>query len=337
MAVEPYTEVNISVLWDIDDCQVPNDCEPGSIANNVTSALKNMGYCGPISITAYGDLLQIPRNVKDALHSSGVVLYHVPEAARSCPERVVCTAAKSVWVWSSLLAGGPPITNPNVEGPIRVILDALKTLEVEKIIPNIKNIVDCIRYGDTKQSIDVKEVLDSAIEQQLVVKHCVGSLSFFSGKDQGLWECIHPTGSDVYDHSKQTWDELQKFLTTNDGRCAIEASSCRYEAACIIKRSCLEKSTLGEIFQILDLVIKVKKWIRHHPSGWQPVTVTPPETNLPSDPEKGCFRATNFSLTLTIDTRLQEACEACLIKRQWKQETEYSDTKTIYNPGQVKS
>ncbi|XP_071735037.1 uncharacterized protein [Rutidosis leptorrhynchoides] len=231
-----------------------------------------------------------------ALHRLRWRKHNILVAAQPHASEGLVAAANHVWEFSTLLAGGPPLTNAespkpsslspsaNVEGPIRVILDALRTLEVEKIMPDFENIVDCIRYGDTKQSIDVKEVLDSAVEQQLVVKHCIGSLRFFSGKDQGLWEVVHPIGSDIYDYSQQIWDELQEFLTTNDGRCAIEASSCRYEAASIIKRSCLKETTLGEIFQILDLAIKVKKWIRHHPSGWQPVTVTVPETMLLSDP-----------------------------------------------------
>lgn len=48
----------------------------------------------------------------------------------------------------------------------------------------------------------------------------------------------------------------------------------RYEAALILKNSCLPELALGEILKILNMVITPKKWIIHHQSGWQPVTIT---------------------------------------------------------------
>lgn len=35
---------------------------------------------------------------------------------------------------------------------------------------------------------------------------------------------------------------------------------------------------LGDVFQILNMIITVKKWIIHHQSGWQPITITLTET-----------------------------------------------------------
>jgi meiosis arrest female protein 1 len=48
----------------------------------------------------------------------------------------------------------------------------------------------------------------------------------------------------------------------------------RYEAGTILKRKCLKGHALGDILQILNMVIGYKKWIIHHPSGWQPISIT---------------------------------------------------------------
>lgn len=61
----------------------------------------------------------------------------------------------------------------------------------------------------------------------------------------------------------------------------------RYEAALILKKSCLEELSLGEVLQILNMVIGVKKWINHHQSGWQPITITLAETKTDVVTETG--------------------------------------------------
>ncbi|KAK9054840.1 hypothetical protein SSX86_025919 [Deinandra increscens subsp. villosa] len=593
-AEQQYAKAKISVWWDIENCQVPKGCEPHSIAQNISSALVNMNYCGPVSISAYGDTNRIPASVQQGLNSTGIALNHVPAGVKDASDKKILVdmlfwavdnpapcnyllisgdrdfsnalhqlrmrkynillaqpqkasvsllaAAKSVWLWTSLLAGGPPLTNisepddnsihapvseplqmldngygnsphlvsqkslrttdskpkgkpirknfsqpvlssppfenqtnlnshqpgynmhhpshiPNVsstgstpnhipdyswnngnsmtsyqghhhnhqqsvnpvhlppgtpalapinffppnpphirpapyqpphrpdfvsdvvnklnisdnsgrehnppmnkgiqkqnsfdspnhgytngpqrghampnksqfhkdamnrhqplvnnpdfqpssssaldttsngggvwgtpgcpkpseyvQGLIGVILLALSTLKKEKIMPTEANITKCIRYGNPKQlNIDVKKALDSAVKQQLVVKQSLGSLPFYVGKNEKLWKCVNPIGNNTKDHSKATWDELQKFLSTPAGRSAITASQCRYEAATIIKNSCLKDTALGDILQILHLATSGKKWIIHHPSGWQPVSITLPETNSESD------------------------------------------------------
>lgn len=73
-----YAAAKISVWWDIENCQVPKRCEPHSIAQNISSALVKMDYCGPVSISAYGDTNQIPASVQQALNSTGIALNHVP-------------------------------------------------------------------------------------------------------------------------------------------------------------------------------------------------------------------------------------------------------------------
>ncbi|KAL7235473.1 hypothetical protein ACSBR1_018884 [Camellia fascicularis] len=185
------------------------------------------------------------------------------------------TSGNGVW-------GTPGFPKPSdyVQCLIGVVLLALNTLKTEKIMPTEENIADCIRHGDPKhRNTDVKKALESAIEQQLVVKQNLGSLQvLYVGKNEKLWKCVNSIGGNPKHYPKTTWDEIQNFLTSSAGRSAIMASQCRYEAATILKKMCLKELALGDILQILHLVINAKKWITHRQSGWQPVNITLAET-----------------------------------------------------------
>ncbi len=73
-----YVTAKTSVWWDIENCQVPRECDPHAIAQNISSALAKMNYCGPVSISAYGDTNRINSAVQQALSSTGIALNHVP-------------------------------------------------------------------------------------------------------------------------------------------------------------------------------------------------------------------------------------------------------------------
>lgn len=60
---------------------------------------------------------------------------------------------------------------------------------------------------------------------------------------------------------------------------------CRYEAALALKNQCLTELSLGEVLQVLNLVINMKKWITHPQSGWKPVTITLEETKTDAGTE----------------------------------------------------
>ncbi|KAF8392675.1 hypothetical protein HHK36_023024 [Tetracentron sinense] len=158
-----YVSAKTSVWWDIENCQVPKVCDPHAIAQNISSALVKMNYCGPVSISAYGDTNRIPASVQKALSSTGIALNHVPAGAKDASDKKILVdmlfwavdnpapanyllisgdrdfsnalhqlrmrrynillaqpqkasvpllaAAKSVWLWTSLLVGGPALTN----------------------------------------------------------------------------------------------------------------------------------------------------------------------------------------------------------------------------------
>lgn len=44
---------------------------------------------------------------------------------------------------------------------------------------------------------------------------------------------------------------------------------------------------LGEVLKILEMIITIKKWIIHHHSGWQPITITFMETKGDTNSSSG--------------------------------------------------
>ncbi|MED6146248.1 hypothetical protein PIB30_032748 [Stylosanthes scabra] len=156
-----YSSAKVSVWWDIENCPVSRGCDAHSIAKNISSALVRMNYCGPVSISAYGDTHRIPPSIQHALSSTGISLNHVPAGVKDASDKKILVdmlfwavdnpapanyllisgdrdfssalhqlrlrrynillaqpvkasapliaAARSVWLWTSLSAGGPPL------------------------------------------------------------------------------------------------------------------------------------------------------------------------------------------------------------------------------------
>ncbi|RXH74267.1 hypothetical protein DVH24_028988 [Malus domestica] len=67
--------------------EVPKVYDAHAIAQNISSALVKMNYCGPVSISTYGDTNYIPDFVQHALSSTDIALNHVPATSptRSWP------------------------------------------------------------------------------------------------------------------------------------------------------------------------------------------------------------------------------------------------------------
>lgn len=117
------------------------------------------------------------------------------------------------------------------QGLVGVILLALNTLKEEKIIPTESNITDCIhcQYGESKyQNIDVKKALDSALEQQMVVKQNLGAIPLYVGRNEKLWNCVNPIGGKPNMFPQATWDQIENFLSSSAGKSALYASKCRF-------------------------------------------------------------------------------------------------------------
>ncbi|VVB06592.1 unnamed protein product [Arabis nemorensis] len=162
MAEPQYEKAKTAVWWDIENCQVPKGLDAHGIAQNISSALKNMNYCGPVSISAFGDTNRIPPAIQQALNSTGIALNHVPAGAKDASDKKILVnmfcwaldnpapancmlisgdrdfsdalhqlrlrrynvllaqprkasvplvhAARTVWLWTSLSAGGSPLS-----------------------------------------------------------------------------------------------------------------------------------------------------------------------------------------------------------------------------------
>ncbi|KAL0836230.1 hypothetical protein Bca101_088119 [Brassica carinata] len=71
------TGKNIAVWWDMKDCPVPEGIDAHRVRPSIEGALKEQGYSGPVSITAYGDQKQTPDRLLRALSSTGVAVVHI--------------------------------------------------------------------------------------------------------------------------------------------------------------------------------------------------------------------------------------------------------------------
>ncbi|KAK4417999.1 hypothetical protein Salat_2212600 [Sesamum alatum] len=155
-------------------------------------------------------------------------------------------------VWGSQGCQQPP---EYVQGLIGVILLALNTLKVEKIAPTEANITDCIRYGNPKhRNTDVRKALKCALDQQMIVKQHLGKMELYVGRIERLWICENPIGGNTEQYPKTTWAAIQKFLTSSAGCSTFIASECRYEAALILRNSCLKTTPLGEKLNMILVV-----------------------------------------------------------------------------------
>lgn len=167
-----------------------------------------------------------------------------------------------------------------VQGLIGVLLLALDTLKTEKIMPTEANITDCIQCGDVKhRDINVRLALDNAINQQMIMQQTLGALQLYVRKNEKLWKCVNPMAGNPNLYPNATWNRVKHYLASPNGRLAVMASQSRYEAALFLKNSCLEELALGNVLQMIHIMVNVKKWILHHYPGWKPVTITVPEDN----------------------------------------------------------
>nr|VDD39970.1 unnamed protein product [Brassica oleracea] len=75
-ATPEHATAKIHVLWDMNDCPIPEGYDACRVRPSIESAFKELGYTGPISITAFADQKQIPDHHLLALSSTGVVFAH---------------------------------------------------------------------------------------------------------------------------------------------------------------------------------------------------------------------------------------------------------------------
>ncbi|XP_047085354.1 uncharacterized protein LOC124696713 [Lolium rigidum] len=165
-----------------------------------------------------------------------------------------------------------PPNSPEHDVAIRSLLHALGILKTEKLSPTESNIADCIRYGEMNLAgFDTKKALECAIRNQAVVmKKLVNDMPLFVEKDESLWKCVDVTNSNA--KRPKALVTLRKFISSAAGYSALKDSQSRYQAATILKKLCFQQHALGDVLQILQIVIVRKKWLVPHSSGWQPLS-----------------------------------------------------------------
>ncbi|KAG2301101.1 hypothetical protein Bca4012_059217 [Brassica carinata] len=89
--------VKVSVWWDFENCHLPTDANVFKVAQSITAAVRINGIKGPITITAFGDVLQLSRTNQEALSSTGINLTHVPQGGKNSTDRALITDLMS-WV-----------------------------------------------------------------------------------------------------------------------------------------------------------------------------------------------------------------------------------------------
>ncbi|GJN07763.1 hypothetical protein PR202_ga25622 [Eleusine coracana subsp. coracana] len=173
---------------------------------------------------------------------------------------------------------------PDPEGTIGHILHALDILKAEKIFPTESNIADCIHYGEMNLTgFDVMKALEFAIQHQAVVmKKLLNDMPLFVPKDESLWKCVNVTNSKAK-NPIDALDTVQKYISSVNGHSAVKNSQSRYQAATILKESCLQQYALGDVLQVLHIIIVRKKWLVPHSSGWQPLSLNTTGVIAPTD------------------------------------------------------
>ncbi|KAF6163380.1 hypothetical protein GIB67_029229 [Kingdonia uniflora] len=81
--VEESKQVKVSVWWDFENCSIPSGANVFKIKQRITSALRINRIRGPISITAFGDMMQLSRASQEALFNTGVCLNHIPNGGKT--------------------------------------------------------------------------------------------------------------------------------------------------------------------------------------------------------------------------------------------------------------
>ncbi|CAN6282537.1 unnamed protein product, partial [Urochloa humidicola] len=70
--------VRVSVWWDLENCHIPSCVNMCRVAPLVSAALRAASIHGPLSITTFGDMLQLVQISQEALGATGISISHIP-------------------------------------------------------------------------------------------------------------------------------------------------------------------------------------------------------------------------------------------------------------------
>nr|KYP65317.1 hypothetical protein KK1_011550 [Cajanus cajan] len=86
---EESRNVRVWAWWDFKSCAVPGGFDAAKVAPAIMEAVRANGIKGPLSITAFGDVLQLPRYRQEALAYTGVRFTHVSNDERNSADIIV--------------------------------------------------------------------------------------------------------------------------------------------------------------------------------------------------------------------------------------------------------
>ncbi|KAL3614219.1 hypothetical protein CASFOL_042293 [Castilleja foliolosa] len=81
----------VSILWDIENCPVPNDVRPEDAAGNIRMALRVHPIIdGAVTMfSAYGDFNAFPRRLREGCQRTGVKLIDVPNGRKDAADKAI--------------------------------------------------------------------------------------------------------------------------------------------------------------------------------------------------------------------------------------------------------
>ncbi|KAL1196431.1 hypothetical protein V5N11_023124 [Cardamine amara subsp. amara] len=71
-------EAAVNVFWGIQMCPVPDGCDARRVGPCIKRYLRELGYSGPITITAVDVLSDVPPKTLEAVFTTGISLYNGP-------------------------------------------------------------------------------------------------------------------------------------------------------------------------------------------------------------------------------------------------------------------
>ncbi|KAM0011879.1 putative NYN domain, limkain-b1-type, meiosis regulator and mRNA stability factor 1 [Helianthus debilis subsp. tardiflorus] len=81
----------IAILWDMENCPVPNDVRPEDVAGNVRMALRVHPVINGVvnMFSAYGDFNGFPRRLREGCQRTGVRLIDVPNGRKDAADKAI--------------------------------------------------------------------------------------------------------------------------------------------------------------------------------------------------------------------------------------------------------
>ncbi|ESW25341.1 hypothetical protein PHAVU_003G027700 [Phaseolus vulgaris] len=81
----------VAILWDIENCPVPNDVRPEDVAGNIRMALRvHPVIKGAVMLfSAYGDFNSFPRRLREGCQRTGVKLIDVPNGRKDAADKAI--------------------------------------------------------------------------------------------------------------------------------------------------------------------------------------------------------------------------------------------------------